>query len=210
MDMATQPRVWTREEVLALIDERERRGEPWRKFELIDGELLVDGQPAPDGVPPESLVTPAPSRVHQRLGAGLYDVLRPYVGARGLGELLWSPADLPVDAPGFLQPDLFVVPADVPGTTWEDVTALILAVEIISPSSARADRGRKRRRYQAARVAEYWVVDPDSRLVERWRPDDERPEVTHETLLWRPDPAHPPLTIDLPRLFAAAWGDVTT
>jgi hypothetical protein len=44
-------------------------------------------------------------------------------------------------------------------------------------------------------------VDGDARLVERWRPDDTAPEVLREELLWHPDPAHPPLVIDLVAVF---------
>jgi len=34
-------------------------------------------------------------------------------------------------------------------------------------------------------VATYWVVDPDARVVEVWRPADERTEIVTETLTWR-------------------------
>ena len=77
---------------------------------------------------------------------------------------------------------------------------------ILSPSTARADRHVKRRLYQRERVPEYWIVDVDARLIERWRPEDERPEILAEQLEWRPDPAHPPLTIDLPAYFRDVTG----
>ncbi len=51
-------------------------------------------------------------------------------------------------------------------------------------------------------MPQYWIVDVEARLVERWRPGDERPEILTETLEWRPDPVIEPLVIDLPRLFA--------
>ena len=65
-------------------------------------------------------------------------------------------------------------------------TPPLLAVEVLSPSTARADRTVKRRLYQRAGVPEYWIVDLEARLVERWRPADERPEVLTDTLTWRP------------------------
>jgi Uma2 family endonuclease len=79
---------------------------------------------------------------------------------------------------------------------------------VLSPSTARADRTIKRRRYQRAGVPEYWIVDPDARTVERWRPDDERPEVLSETIAWRPSPDVEPLAMDLPTLFARIHGEV--
>jgi Uma2 family endonuclease len=56
-------------------------------------------------------------------------------------------------------------------------------------------------------VPEYWIVDLDARLVERWRPDDTRPEILTETLEWTPVPGLPPLVIELPALFAEALGE---
>jgi hypothetical protein len=56
-------------------------------------------------------------------------------------------------------------------------------------------------------VAEYWIVDLDARLVERWRPGDDRPEVLTALLRWHPDPAIAPLEIDLPQFFARVNGD---
>ena len=90
---------------------------------------------------------------------------------------------------------------------WVDIRGLLLAIEVLSPSTARADRTTKRRRYQRAGVPEYWVVDLDARLVERWRPEDVRPEVLTEKLAWQPDPSAPPFELDLPRYFAQALAD---
>jgi hypothetical protein len=48
-------------------------------------------------------------------------------------------------------------------------------------------------------------VDIDARVVERWRPVDERPEVLTETLSWQPLAEEPPLLIDLNGYFADVW-----
>jgi Uma2 family endonuclease len=105
-----------------------------------------------------------------------------------------------------VQPDLFVVPA-LQGErprSWRDITALSLAIEVLSPSTARADRHRKRLIYQDEQVPEYWIVDIDARLFERWRPDDSRPEIITEALVWRPLPHADALRIDVPTFFADA------
>lgn len=65
----------------------------------------------------------------------------------------------------------------------------------------------KRGKFQRAGVPEYWVVDLDARLVERWRPGDERPEILTDSLVWCPGAAAEPLTIELPALFAEAAGE---
>lgn len=62
-------------------------------------------------------------------------------------------------------------------------------------------------RYRWARVAEYWIVDLDARLIERWRPDDERPEILEDRLTWQPEASGSALELDLRALFAELWGD---
>ena len=108
-----------------------------------------------------------------------------------------------------VQPDLFVVrlrngrePLE-----WPEFGIPLLIAEVLSPSTAFNDRTRKRRRYQKSRVDEYWIVDIDARVVERWRPDDQRPEVLSESLDWQPDPTVSPLAIDLPDYFGEVCGD---
>jgi Uma2 family endonuclease len=84
---------------------------------------------------------------------------------------------------------------------WSEIRGLLLAVEVLSPSTARADRQVKRRLYQEERVGEYWIVDLDARVVERWQAGDDRPQIVAVTLTWRPDPSATPFELDLPRFF---------
>jgi Uma2 family endonuclease len=43
-----------------------------------------------------------------------------------------------------------------------------LAIEVISPSSGRFDRGAKLKGYGAIGTAEYWIVDPEQRTIHRY------------------------------------------
>jgi len=164
------------------------------RYELVSGELVV---------------TPSPARIHQRVAAAFFRRIDPYLVAAGIGDMLWSPADLAFGEDEILQPDLFVMPVDdtTPVRDWAEVTRLLLAIEILSPTTARYDRLLKRHRYQRAGVPEYWIIDPDARLVERWRPEDSRPEILSATLTWQPDPDKGPLEIDLVGMFREAWGE---
>ena len=81
----------------------------------------------------------------------------------------------------------------------------VLGIEVLSPPTASRDRGSKRRIYQRAGVAQYWIVDLEARLVERWRPHDERPEICDTALSWT-QPEGPSVIIDLPALFAKVVG----
>ena len=41
----------------------------------------------------------------------------------------------------------------------------------------------------------------DARLVERWRPNDDRPEILVDELVWQPPGAPEPFRLDLPSYF---------
>ena len=165
---------------------------PGQRYEFLDGEILV---------------TPSPNVVHQRIIVRLTVLLEPFVRANGIGELLVSPFDVRFGTTRVFQPDLLVrSPRDVRSGRRDAAEELRLAVEVVSPSSARYDRVDKRPRYQEARVDEYWLIDPESELAERWTPDDVRPEVAADTLVWRPAPTSDSLSIDLVALFAEAKG----
>ena len=185
MAIATESRYWLPDDLDTLPDDGNR-------YECIDGVLLV---------------TPSPRWTHQRVLGELHLLVAPYVKAQRLGQTMLSPADIRLNPGDLVQPDLFVVPADAEGlvgSDWTDVHALLLAVEVLSPSTARYDRTLKRRYYQRSGVGEYWVVDATSHLVERWRPDDERPKIIPESLAWQPAAASDALAIDLVALFKDA------
>jgi Uma2 family endonuclease len=187
MGMPAATTRWTAEMVRALPDDGNR-------YEVVDGALLV---------------TPAPTWDHQRAIRALFLRLHPYLTAHRIGQAIWAPADVTFSETRMVEPDLFVVPLlnGREPRTWEDVRRLLLAVEILSPSTARADRQVKRRLYQREGVPDYWIVDVNARLVERWRPEDDRPEIVSERLTWQPESAHPPLEIDLSVYFAEVWGE---
>jgi Uma2 family endonuclease len=75
---------------------------------------------------------------------------------------------------------------------------------VLSPSTARVVRTRKRDILKDERVPEYWIVDGDGRVVERWTPDDKRPEILSTSIDWQPVAHVSALVIDLPRFFAEA------
>ena len=132
---------------------------------------------------------------------------RRWKGNPGL-ELLASPADIVLGPRTLVQPDLFVIHKDPARTIkhWSDVGVPVLAIEFLSPGTAARDRGAKRRIYQRAAVAEYWIVDLDACLVERWRPEDVRPEILSAELTWTPAPDAAPITLNLLHLFESVLG----
>jgi Uma2 family endonuclease len=183
MGMPAQETRWTLDMAKALPADGNR-------YEVLDGTLLV---------------SPAPSFRHQRAVGLLFEIVAPYTRTNGIGETLMAPADIELSPTRLVQPDVFVIPADVKTTSWQDITRLLLATEVISPSTARWDRFEKRTAYQDKNVPEYWLVDLDTRAFERWRPSDQRPELLSEVLLWQPLSTVRSLEIDLVKYFAEVW-----
>jgi Uma2 family endonuclease len=188
---AHSARRWTAREVRGLIADAPLAAP---RYELVDGELLV---------------TPSPSRAHQEAVALLLVALRAYLEREPVGHALPSPSDIELEREDVRQPDVFVVPREEWRRLVRDefpVRALLVAIEVASPSSGRYDRVVKRRGYQR-HVGEYWIVDTDAQLVERWRPGDERPEIVTEMLEWRPEGASTSFALGLPDFFARVWGN---
>ena len=179
---ASPPLVTTLDEFFALPEDNSHRQE------LLDGVYVV---------------SPNPTLRHQTAVMALYHRLAPVL--EGHPDLLLFPVagDIVLGPRTVVEPDLFVVPKPPSvNVHWREVARPLLAVEIPSPSTAGRDRGIKRRLYQQAEVPEYWIVDLDSRLVERWRPGDERPEILSETLTWQPSDSAAPFDLDLTGFFA--------
>jgi Uma2 family endonuclease len=187
---ATRQRRWTRAEVLDLI---ERNPLQTPLYEVVDGELFV---------------SPSPRPIHQIAVSWLLYALMTYCEQTGIGEALTSPSDTELEPDTLVQPDVYVVPPDEGMLMRTVVTGrrLLLASEVLSPSSRLADRGRKRKLYQR-RVPLYWIVDLDARAVESWRPGAVQPTILRDRLEWHPPGAQVPFTLDLPKYFARVFGE---
>ncbi|HET9003878.1 MAG TPA: Uma2 family endonuclease, partial [Gemmatimonadaceae bacterium] len=179
----SSPVRWNRAMLEALPDDGQRH-------EIIDGVHHV---------------TPSPAAIHQYVVSELLGALLPWCKAERAGWVFTAPSDIELTPDTIVQPDITVFPrtGERPPRTWSEGGRPILVVEVISPSSASRDRILKRRRYQRAEIAEYWIVDAESRLLERWRPADERPEIITDVLRWHPAGASSALAIDLAPIFAA-------
>lgn len=84
---------------------------------------------------------------------------------------------------------------------WARMKHLLLVAEVLSPSTARADRFTKRRRYQRAGVPLYWIVDADEGRAEVWTPERQEPEFEPTRLVWHRSGATASLELNLKELF---------
>ena len=179
-----EPLYYTADMVAELFDESRH----WPRYECVYGELLV---------------TPAPRWWHQEIVRRLVVALSAYVDREPTGQVVISPSDIRFGRKDVLvQPDVCVTPREAARDwDWRDVHGLLLAAEVLSPSSKRHDRFTKRRLYQDERVPLYWIVDAEDRHVEVWTPADDFPQLERERLVWHPDGALTPFVLPLAELF---------
>jgi Uma2 family endonuclease len=132
-----------------------------RRYELHDGELSV---------------TPAPGTRHQRIIGTMHVLLRAHVEAHRLGEIFLSPVDCILSDTTIVQPDLvYLDPTRARLVSERAIEGPpTLVVEILSPSTTRIDRSRKRQLYAHHGIPYYWIVDPDGDVVEGYRLADGR------------------------------------
>lgn len=124
----------------ALPDDGERR-------ELLDGRVLVN---------------PSPRDVHQRSAGVLYGLL--LKACPEDLEVFFAPFDYRPNDRTSLQPDLMVFAGeDVDQSCIQ--SPLLLAVEVLSPSTRARDLLKKRRLYEENGVGSYWIFEPDEAVL---------------------------------------------
>jgi Uma2 family endonuclease len=188
MAMPALPIPWTVDMLDGLPDDGQR-------YEIIDGELFV---------------TPAPSDVHQFVVLAVGARLHRYMRAESAGRALCSPADVRRDDQrrNRVQPDVLVVrlvEGRVPPYPYQ-LSDLLLAVEVKSPGNPDYDFHTKRRLYLNAGVPEYWIVDPETRTIARWRDTADSGELFAERIEWQPSGMPEPFRLDLGEFFEDALG----
>lgn len=118
------------------------------------------------------MASPA-SGLHQDLVVFLHGVLSVHVRTHDVGRVLIAPFQMRLPTSG-REPDVLFVAKEhldrVRSTRVEGPADLV--VEIVSPESRARDRGEKFYEYQAGGVAEYWLIDPDTRRTEFYQLDD--------------------------------------
>jgi Uma2 family endonuclease len=126
------------------------------RYEVIDGKLYV---------------TPPPIERHQNALAELFGRIWPYVKERQLGRVYFAPLGVVLDEENGVQPDLVYVSNERRSIIVERGLegAPDLVVEVLSPSTRARDRGLKMRRYAAAGIPHYWIIDPLVQTLEAYR-----------------------------------------
>ncbi len=144
------------------VDDLEHTPDDGLRYELVDGVLLVSA---------------APSNQHQIALGELHVLLRACCPPKA--RVMLAPTDYRPTRRRSLQPDLLVAWRRDVGA--EPITApLLLAVEVLSPSTRAVDLLLKKGLFAESGVGAYWVVDPLEPSVRAWQlVDGDYVEVGH-------------------------------
>ena len=105
-------------------------------------------------------VLPVPTREHQAILKYLFLALHAFLHPRG-GTVFFAPLRVQVRPRIFREPDLVLLrDARDPRLQNRYWLGADLVLEIVSPDDPDRDLVEKRRDYAAARIPEYWIVDP--------------------------------------------------
>lgn len=155
-----------------------------KRYELLEGALYV---------------TPAPGTGHQHAVKRLSRQLEAYFEGGSWGEVFFAPTDVILGPHDVVQPDIVVVERREQVARRGIEGAPLVAVEILSPSTADHDRKRKAGRYAALGVPHFWILDPERRELSCYRLQGGRYELVArgEGAATVAHPDFPGLTIDL-------------
>ena len=123
------------------------------RAELIDGEIFFMA---------------SPSRTHQKVTGEMYLAVASYIRSHGGECEVYIPpygVYLNGDDSVYVEPDLTVICDPSRSEEKGCVGAPDWRVEVVSPSSKRMDFLIKLLKYRSAGVREYWIINPDKRIV---------------------------------------------
>lgn len=128
---------------------------PGVRLELVDGEIAVSPSPVPD---------------HAFVVARMLRILDQHIDDHDLGQV-FGDVDTIFGEHDVRRPDLLFFQKSRLNLIGNKAMhgSPDLAVEVISPSSAKTDRREKFNLYASGKVRNYWIVDPAMRTIEAYR-----------------------------------------
>lgn len=124
-----------------------------RRYEVIGGELFL---------------VPSPNVFHQQISIRLSTLLYNYVFENNLGLLLEAPMDVCFTSEDIVQPDIIFISRERQDIVSEANIqgAPDLIIEILSSTTARRDRTKKKDLYARHGVKELWIIHPVTQTIE--------------------------------------------
>jgi len=153
-EKTSQERRWPPRQGEWTYDDYARLPDNGMRYEVIEGDLYM---------------SPAPRPKHQLVSGKLVYAFHQFLREHDLGQIYHAPVD--VNMPGLtspVQPDLlFISHKNMDIITEKRIDGVPdLIIEILSPGNPMHDRDTKFHVYARAGVNEYWIIDPDTCIVD--------------------------------------------
>jgi Uma2 family endonuclease len=128
-------------------------------YQLIEGDLYM---------------APCPDLFHQDIVLVLARLIGNYLDRNPIGSVHISPSDVQFSDLNVFQPDLYFVSRSRKSILSKQGAegAPDLVVEVLSPKTAKLDKGVKRDVYARTGVDEMWLVDPAAKRIQIFRLDE--------------------------------------
>lgn len=108
-------------------------------------------------------VLPMPTESHQDIVALLYELLKQFVKAHGLGKVIFAPLRVKVGVRKYREPDVLFMAKEHSGLRGDKYwLSADLVMEVVSPDDQSRERDwiKKKKDYAQAGIPEYWIIDP--------------------------------------------------
>lgn len=114
-------------------------------------------------------MTPSPTPGHQRISGQVHGLIWSYLREQAHAcQVFGAPLDVVIAEDQIVQPDIFIV-CDRQKIEKTHVSgAPDVIFEIASPSTSLKDRREKMELYERSGVAEYFIIDPDAKFIEKY------------------------------------------
>jgi Uma2 family endonuclease len=143
----------------------------FRPLTVHDYRELPEGPPYYQLIEGDLFMAPSPDLFHQDIILNLAIVIGKYLERHRVGSLHIAPSDVQLSELNVYQPDLYFVSNVRKSILTKQGAkgAPDLVVEVLSPRTAKLDKGMKRSIYARTGVKELWIVDPDRKEVQVYR-----------------------------------------
>ncbi len=112
-------------------------------------------------------VLPMPTILHQLIVEFLHGLLKASVAAHASGKVLFAPLPVRLWSGKFREPDIVYLRPERLRNLRGQPDGADLVMEVVSEGTENRGRdlGTKRQEYAAARIPEYWIVDPQEQQI---------------------------------------------
>jgi len=172
---------------------------------------MPEGPPYYQVIEGELVMWPGPDTSHQSAAGSIYWLIRQFLEKHPVGYVFVAPLDVFLTEVNVYQPDVIFISKKrrsiIKKRGIEGAPELV--VEVLSPGTARLDKGSKRKVYARTGVRELWLVEPAAKLIHVYYlfRDAELPVATYDEQAVFKSPLLPGLRIKAASIFASPISD---